>query len=243
MYQKRKPDAAARGWKIWNAESEEESPAVKTAGLSSLEEYAGRETLGDVQKLIAKAERNVGFYSASSFVDEMTLGDYVSLLSDIVRLHWKIKSSPPLSKEAAQPENGNSVDNVEVDAPEGYLLRIKTPLLYGGKYSGAYLSAAMVEDAIKGYEEQKGKIVIPPQEPLVMVFSRYISSANRQICDNDNYDQRRVTNSVAGALGVSDAYDTMAFFYHAKNIGGGEGYSVVSLLTQKEYVKHISDFV
>jgi hypothetical protein len=245
MYQKHNPDPVARGWKVWDTDKlQQEGSAERTAGPSFVP-VNENESTGECERLAIRSAKAFAKYGETSSIGEMSGSDYLAALSACVRLVWKLKSCPAAVQDEKEPADVSAPQDAMavIDVPEGYLLRIKTPLLYSGKYSGAYLSANFIDDAIKKYQEKNGPLTVPGHAPLVMVFERYVTKNMNKICDNDNYEQRRVTNTIANALGVSDAFDSMAFFYTTKRTRAENAFSVVSLLTRDQYAAHCRDFI
>ena len=207
-----------------------------------------QETISAIKKLVSKMQKVLERYSESSPLQDMISIDNETLLSCLTRMLWKIKAVASLNdvipqETTYQDKEATSIKDVIVSTPNGYILQVKLPLLYGKQFPGAYLTAALVEDAIKEYQKKDGMIVIPKNEQLVMIFERHIADKKEQVCDNDNYEQRRVTNAIANVLNVSDAYDTMAFYYCAKIVHTLQSScSIVSVMTQKEFCNHVTDF-
>lgn len=221
--------------------------AVGNTAPFPLEEQAAikGETIGQAEEYFAKAGRILEAYGKDYPICEISKKDYINLLSHLSKTMWKIKSSSPVFEGLEKKEFKAKMlktEDITVSIPEVGLLQVKTPLLHPNQYAGAYLTAQSIDNAIREFIK-KTPVHYPQNKKMVLVFRRFVNNSAKNIVDNDNYEQRRVTNTIANIFGISDAYDSMFFFYSAKVVEIGDECSLITLLTAEEFTQNAELFI
>lgn len=203
------------------------------------------EEIGKAEEFVSKTQKIMAAYGNDYPICEMSRKDYINMLSYLSKAMWKIKSSSPVF-EGPEKEDFKAkmlkTEDIRVRAPEIGLLEIKTPLLHPNQYAGAYLTAQSIENAIREFIKET-PIEYPDDKKMVLVFRRFVNNSAKNIVDNDNYEQRRVTNTIANIFGISDAFDSMFFFYSAKIVEVGDECSMITLLTADEFAENAKIFI
>ena len=230
-------------FKVWKNTSSEVFSALE---INNETDPSKTEKIKHIRTVLNKAEKALSFYDKNCPVSEMAQDDYETVLSSITKALWKFKGAAPVYEDAQFVELSNTSkldsQDVLISIPSCGIVEIKTPLLYPNQFAGAYLTAQTIENELRKFVQER-KILIPSTHKLVLVFERYVSDTFKGVSDNDNYEQRRITNSIANVFGVSDAYDSMFFFYSAKRVEKDERCSKITLLTAEDFAHNTSLFL
>lgn len=111
---------------------------------------------------------------------------------------------------------------VKISSPSGCIMKIEMYPLISVAYNGAYNCYKDVWQAVSSYARSTGLNLDAGRKYLLEFHKIYAESSlnrvrRRAIQDSDKIEYSRVTNAICDGLGITDAYDHMAFLYDAED--------------------------
>ena len=170
-------------------------------------------------------------------------------------LHWSEQLSlsmrqllfdrqPELNREIRArkgfPQQGILSENpVRLKARDG-LIRFFAPLTLLRNASESWFLATMMEEAIRDYEKENGRIRDRVQKPVYIIVRRNATAVKNGYRDNENLETTKLINMVFRALGFSDGPKNAGYVSLFRLTGRPEACGTeIMILEQKKLADHI----
>lgn len=137
-------------------------------------------------------------------LDEDTL---LSMISDVSQLEMALRNAYIQGPERAlrwQKKTYLEKAPIIIGQPAGALLCLSLPALVGRYYKGSYNVYFRTKLALEEYFSCNNSLSVQGKK-ILLIYKKYTSKKTLSyICDNDNWEMKRVTNAISETLNYSD---------------------------------------
>ncbi|MBN3025038.1 hypothetical protein JXX19_01215 [Ruthenibacterium lactatiformans] len=139
-----------------------------------------------------------------------------TLLEQITQADMAVRNAILGALDSKRPERRKRYVerlNIHVSQPKNCILRLTLPPLASAKFAGSYDIYQNTKLALEEYFSTRNVPDLTGQK-LTLIYKRVVKNIrSNAVCDNDNWEMKRVTNAITETLFYSDNAAHFSFFY------------------------------